>query len=90
MIKEIEIAIVNSANRALKIMKKAPHLQVEEIIKKLLPFFEAEGMSEEAKIAAVAAINGVINLRRVHRELGDREIIERFMREYKKTFNDLK
>jgi len=83
MIYEIEIAVANAVDRALKINKKAPHLEVSEIIKKILPFLNADEMNQESKIAAIAAVNGVIKLRRSNKILGDREIIERILKELK-------
>jgi len=84
-IKDHEVAMVNSSSFALKILKKAPHLQIEEIIKKVLPFIEAERMSPELEISAIAAVNASIKLRREHKELSDREIIERTVKELKKA-----
>lgn len=89
MIKEIEIAVVNSASKALKIYKKAPNLSIEEIIKKVILFLQADDMNQKAKIAAIAAVNGAIKLKKQHKELLDREIIERFLREYKANLSEL-
>ena len=84
-IKDNEVAMVHASSFALKILKKVPHLQSEEIIKKVLPFIEAEKMSQELEIFAIAAVNGVIKMRHEHNDLSDREIIERVVRELKKT-----
>jgi hypothetical protein len=87
MEKEIEVAAVNSASLALKINKKAPHLELEDIIKKVLPFVSADELSQDAKIAAIAAVNGVVKLRRSNKILSDREIIERVLKELKASLN---
>jgi len=85
MEKEIELAIVSASNMALKINKKAPHLQVEDIIKKVIPFVSADKISQESKIAAIAGVNGVIKLRRSNKILSDREVIERTLKELKSS-----
>jgi hypothetical protein len=88
MIKEIEIAIVNAANRALKMYSKAPNLSTEETIKKIMPFLEGDDMNEKAKVAAIAAVNGVLKIKRQHKELLDREIIEKFLKENKAALDE--
>lgn len=90
MIDNPELAVVNAASRALKIHKKAPNLPVEDIIKKIMPFLAADEMTEKAKIAAIAAVNGVIKLRRQDKTLAERQIIEKFVKENRGLINELK
>ena len=64
MIKDAQVAIVNAASLALKIYKKVPDMPIEEIIKKIIPFLEAEKVEETAEIAAISAVNGVVKLKK--------------------------
>ena len=88
MINEKEVAIVNASSRALKIIKKASDMPVEEIIQRLMPFLS--DMNEEAKIAAIAAINGIVKMRRdkTYNNLTDRKLIEKFVTKFKEESSE--
>jgi len=76
MIKDKEVAMVAAGHRALEILKLKPTIPVEEIIQEVIPSLIAK---TDVKIAAIAAITGVVKLKREKSDLSDRQAIQNFI-----------
>lgn len=76
MIKDKEIAMVAAGHKALEILKIKPTIPVEEIIQEVILEIVAK---TDVKIAAIAAINSVVKIKREHPERSDREAIQEFI-----------
>jgi hypothetical protein len=79
-IKESEVAMVNAASTALKILNKDSLKSTEEIIQEVVSLVRAK---TEAKIAAISAADQVIKMKRQNPSLSDREAIERAVKKAK-------
>ena len=84
MIKDTEIAIVYAASKALELLAKDPYISAEEIIPLVMISLDANA---DAKIMAVAAINGVVRMRREFKDLGDKQVIQKYIDEFRKNTN---
>lgn len=80
MINDAEIAIVSAASKALELLKKDPYMPIEEIIKIVMLHVNA---SSNAKIQAIAAVNGVVKIRREDRTMTDRQIVQQAVSDYR-------
>lgn len=78
VIKDAEIAMVAAAHKALELYKKDPNIETEEVIKIVMKSIDA---NTNSKIPAVAAVNGVLRLKRQSPSISDKQIIERFVSE---------
>ena len=84
MIEDKEIAIISAASKALELMEKNPHVEVEEIIKIVMGNLDAKS---EEKIPAIAAIDAVVKLKRENLNMGNKQIIQKLLDNYRARNN---
>ena len=72
--------MVSAASKALELYEKNPNVEIEEAIKIVLNTLDA---TRESKIPAVAAVNGVLKMKRASPGISDKQIIQKFISDNK-------
>ena len=85
MIKEAEIAIVGAVTRALQLLEKNPEMFSEEIIQEVMSSVQAQ---PDAKIYAIASVNNAIKLKRHDLSLGNKQIVQQSVSDYRKFISE--
>jgi len=78
MIEELEVAIVYGGTKALRLLEDNPLLNVEDAIKDVMTSLDAP---EEIKISAISAVNDILKMKRQFPNLGDKELIQKYINE---------
>jgi len=76
MIKNIEVAIVYSANYALNYKDKNNNADVEKIIKQFIKDFDSLGIKPELKIYSIAAINEIVKIKLKNNRKSNKQLIQ--------------
>ena len=79
MIKNSEIAMINSASYALEYQDKNPGADTEEIIQKVIENLEIIGTKRELKIFGMAAASEALKLKKENKHKTNKQILQMFI-----------
>ena len=79
MIKNSEIAMINSASYALEYQDKNPGADTEEIIQKVIENLEMIGTKRELKIFGMAAASEALKLKKENKHKTNKQILQMFI-----------
>ena len=76
MAKNIKVAMIVAAGKALEYIKKNPNADIEETIKHIMKIIKAE---KNMKRAAIAAVNFALKLKEKNPNTSDKKIMQQIM-----------
>ena len=79
MIKNSEIAMINSANYALEYQDKNPGAEIEEIIRGVMNNLDALGTKNNLKIFGMAAASEALKLKKENKHKTNKQILRMFL-----------
>lgn len=87
MEKEIEIAMIAAANKAIKYQKENAHADMEKVIRHVM---ESVPYKNEVKIAAIASVSAVLKYKEKNPYATDREVLRFILEKIPELMEEIK
>lgn len=78
---KLELVIINAASKTLELYSKFSQFSNEEIIKKVISQLDLSKLSKDSKLVAIPTISLALKLKKLNKNLTDKQIIQKVLGE---------